>query len=206
MVRSAAVKKHLADEPTDNPEAAAAPGLMRVADKLFESRTVLIHGEITSKLAQLVTAQLLALAAENDDPITIFLHSEGGHVEAGDSIHDMIQFVTPKVRIIGTGWVASAGTHIYLAAEKEDRLCLPNTRFMIHQPLGGVGGSATDIRIEAEEILKARERLNQTIADATGKPLDQVAKDTDRNHWMSPEEATAYGIVGRIVSSASELE
>ncbi len=207
MVRSLAVKKHLADESNDNPEATpGAPALMRVADKLFEARTILIHGEVTSKLAQLVTAQLLALAAESDDPITVFLHSEGGHVEAGDSIHDMIQFVKPKVRIIGTGWVASAGTHIYLAAEKEDRLCLPNTRFMIHQPLGGVGGSASDIRIEAEEILKARERLNQTIADATGQPLDQVSKDTDRNHWMSPEEAAAYGIVGRIVASASELE
>ena len=196
----------MADETPETPDAGpGAPGLMRVADKLFDARTVLIHGEITSKLAQLVTAQLLALAAESDDPITVFLHSEGGHVEAGDSIHDMIKFVAPRVRIVGTGWVASAGTHIYLAAEKDDRLCLPNTRFMIHQPLGGVGGSASDIRIEAEEILKARERLNQTIAEATGQPLEQVAKDTDRNHWMSPEEAVEYGIVGRVVSSAAEL-
>ena len=142
-----------------------------------------------SRLAQQVTAQLLALAAAGDDPITIFIHSEGGHVEAGDTIHDMIRFVKPKVRMVGTGWVASAGTHIYLAADKKDRYCLPNTRFMIHQPLGGVGGKATDIRIEAEEILKARERLNRTIADATGQPLERVAKDTDRNYWMSPEEA-----------------
>ena len=195
----------MADENPETPESPSAPGLMRVADKLFDARTILIHGEITSKLAQLVTAQLLALAAENDDPITIFLHSEGGHVEAGDSIHDMIKFVKPRVRIIGTGWVASAGTHIYLAAEKEDRLCLPNTRFMIHQPLGGVGGSASDIRIEAEEILKARERLNQTIADATGQDLARVAQDTDRNHWMSPEEALEYGIVGRIVKDSTEV-
>ena len=195
----------MADENPETPVGPAAPGLMRVADKLFEARTVLIHGEISSKVAQLVTAQLLALAAESDDPITIFLHSEGGHVEAGDSIHDIIKFVKPRVRIIGTGWVASAGTHIYLAAEREDRLCLPNTRFMIHQPLGGVGGSASDIRIEAEEILKARERLNQTIADATGQDLAQVAQDTDRNHWTSPEEALEYGIVGRIVANESEL-
>jgi len=177
----------------------------RIADRLFDARTLLIHGEVTSAMAQQVTAQLLALEADGDDPITIFLHSEGGHVEAGDSIHDMIRFVKPKIRMVGTGWVASAGTHIYLAVPQEDRLCLPNTRFMIHQPLGGVGGRASDIRIEAEEILKARERLNQTIADATGQPLDKVREDTDRNYWMSPEEALEYGIVGRIVSTSADL-
>jgi len=177
----------------------------KIFERLFQSRTVLIHGEVDSRLAQQVTAQLLALAASSDDPITIFIHSEGGHVEAGDSIHDIVRFVKPKVRMIGTGWVASAGTHIYLAAAKKDRFCLPNTRFMIHQPLGGIGGRATDIRIEAEEILKARERLNKTIADATGQPLERVAKDTDRNYWMSPEEALEYGIVGKIIKSSSEL-
>ena len=177
----------------------------KIFDRLFQSRTILLHGEVDSRLAQTVTAQLLALAAEGDEPITIFIHSEGGHVEAGDSIHDLVRFVKPKVRMIGTGWVASAGTHIYLAANKKDRFCLPNTRFMIHQPLGGIGGKATDIRIEAEEILKARERLNQTIADATGQPLERVEKDTDRNYWMSPEEALEYGIVGKIIKSASDL-
>jgi len=177
----------------------------KIFERLFQSRTVLIHGEVDSRLAQQVTAQLLALSASGDDPITIFIHSEGGHVEAGDSIHDIVRFVKPKVRMIGTGWVASAGTHIYLAAAKKDRFCLPNTRFMIHQPLGGIGGRATDIRIEAEEILKARERLNKTIADATGQPLERVAKDTDRNYWMSPEEALEYGIVGKIIKSSSEL-
>ncbi len=177
----------------------------RLADRLFEARTLLIHGEVTSQLAQQVTAQLLALAAEGDDPITIFIHSEGGHVEAGDTIHDMIRFVKPRVKMVGTGWVASAGTHIYLAAPKEDRYCLPNTRFMIHQPLGGVGGRASDIRIEAEEIVKARDRLNQTIAEATGQPLEKVEQDTDRNYWMSPEEAQEYGIVGRIVERSEDL-
>lgn len=177
----------------------------RMAERLFEARTLLIHGEITSLMAQQVTAQLLALAAVSDDPITLFLHSEGGHVEAGDTIHDMIRFVKPQVKMIGTGWVASAGTHIYLAVPKEDRICLPNTRFMIHQPLGGVGGRASDIGIEAEEIVKARDRLNQTIADATGQPLEKVEKDTDRNYWMSPEEAQAYGIVGRIVERSEDL-
>ncbi len=191
------------ESPEALPFAPPLPG--KIFERLFQSRTVLIHGEVDSRLAQHVTAQLLALASEGDEPITVFIHSEGGHVEAGDTIHDMIRFVKPKVRMVGTGWVASAGTHIYLAAPKKDRYCLPNTRFMIHQPLGGVGGKATDIRIEAEEILKARERLNRTIADATGQPLERVAKDTDRNYWMSPEEALEYGIVGRIIKSAAEL-
>lgn len=195
------------DNDDDKPEAPPLPAMIpsKITERLFESRTILLHGEITSKLAQEITAQLLALSATSDEPITIFLHSEGGHVEAGDSIHDMIKFVKPRVRIVGTGWVASAGTHIYLAVPKTDRFCLPNTRFMIHQPLGGVGGRASDIRIEAEEIMKARGRLNQTIADATGQPLAKVEQDTERNYWMSPEEAVAYGIVGRVVRSAGDL-
>jgi ATP-dependent Clp protease protease subunit len=194
-------------EDDETPEAPQLPIPMpaKIVERLFESRTILLHGEITSKLAQEITAQLLALAAAGDEPITMFLHSEGGHVEAGDTIHDMIKFVKPRVRIVGTGWVASAGTHIYLAVPKKDRFCLPNTRFMIHQPLGGIGGRAIDIRIEAEEIVKARGRLNQTIADATGQPLEKVEQDTDRNYWMSPEEAQAYGIVGKVIKSASEL-
>ncbi len=194
-------------EDEDAPEVPQIPVVIppKIVERLFESRTILLHGEITSKLAQEVTAQLLALAAAGDEPITMFLHSEGGHVEAGDTIHDMIKFVKPRVRIVGTGWVASAGTHIFLAAAKKDRFCLPNTRFMIHQPLGGVGGRATDIRIEAEEIMKARSRLNQTIAEATGQALEKVEQDTERNYWMSPEEARAYGIVGKVIRSASEL-
>lgn len=201
---SAAAARAADEEDGGNPFAMMG-ALARVASRLFEARTVLIHGEITSKLAQDVTAQLLALAAESGDDITVFVHSPGGHVESGDSIHDMVGFIEPRVRMVGTGWVASAGTHIFLAAPKEDRYCLPNTRFLIHQPLGGVGGVATDIQIEAEEILKARARLNQTIADATGQPLEQVEKDTDRNKWMNPQEAIDYGIVGRIVRSEAEL-
>jgi ATP-dependent Clp protease protease subunit len=177
----------------------------RIAERLFEARTILIHGEITSRLAQEVTAQLLALSAESEEDVTVFLHSNGGHVEAGDSIHDMVRFVRPVVKMVGTGWVASAGTHIYLAAQREHRVCLPNTRFLIHQPLGGVGGRATDIGIEAEQILRMRERLNRAIAEATGQPLERVAKDTERNYWMSAEEAIEYGIVSRIVSSSDEL-
>jgi ATP-dependent Clp protease protease subunit len=177
----------------------------KIAKRLFEMRTVLIHGEVTNRMARDVTAQLLALSGESDDDITIFIHSEGGHVESGDSIHDMISFVKPRIKLFGTGWVASAGVHIYLAAPKQDRYCLPTTRFLIHQPMGGAGGPATDIQIEAEEILKARDRLNRLIAEKTGQPIEQVIQDTDRNHWMSPEEAREYGIVGKIIASASEL-
>ena len=188
-------------------EAIPAVGVIhpKIAERLLEARTVLIHGEVTSRLAQSETAQLLALAAASDDPITVFIHSEGGHVEAGDSIHDMIRFIKPRVKMVGTGWVASAGVHIYIAVPREDRYALPNTRFMIHQPLGGVQGRASDIRIEAEELLRARERLNKALADATGQPLEKVAEDTDRNFWMSPEEAREYGIVGKVIRSAADL-
>ena len=178
---------------------------LKIAERLLEARTILLVGEISSRLAQQVTAQLLAMASDSDDDITIFIHSEGGHVESGDTLHDMIRFVKPRVKMVGTGWVASAGAHIYLAVPREDRFCLPNTRFLIHQPQGGMGGQAADIRIEAEEMMKTRERLNQTLADATGQPLEKVQADTERNHWMSPEEALEYGIVGRIISSAEEL-
>ena len=178
---------------------------LKIAERLLEARTILVVGEITSRLAQQVTAQLLAMASDSDDDITIFLHSEGGHVESGDTLHDMIRFVKPRVKMVGTGWVASAGAHIDLAVPREDRFCLPNTRFLIHQPQGGMGGQAADIRIEAEEMMKTRERLNQTLADATGQPLEKVQADTERNHWMSPEEARDYGIVGTIISSADEL-
>ena len=107
--------------------------------------------------------------------------------------------------MIGTGWVASAGVHIFLAAAKADRYCLPNTRFMIHQPLGGAGGRATDLEIEAAEIIKMRARLNRIISEKTGQPLKKVEKDTERNYWMSATEAKEYGIVGRIIASAAEL-
>jgi ATP-dependent Clp protease protease subunit len=192
---------------SDNELESALTGIapLRVADRLHEARTILISGDVDSKLAQRVTGQLLTMAADSDEPITIFLHSPGGHVESGDTIFDMIRFVAPRVKMVGTGWVASAGTHIYLAVPREDRYCLPNTRFMIHQPLGGVGGQAMDIEIEAEEILKARSRLNSVIAAQTGQALLKVEKDTDRNFWMSPTEAKDYGIVGKIISDSSEL-
>ncbi|MEG1504429.1 MAG: ATP-dependent Clp protease proteolytic subunit [Enterococcus sp.] len=169
--------------------------------KLLKQRTILIYGEINQDLAKTVTEQLLYLSAISDEPITMFINSQGGHVESGDTIHDVIRFIKPKVTMIGTGWVASAGITIYLAAEKEDRYSLPNTRYMIHQPAGGIQGQSTEIQIEAKEILRMRKRVNQLIANATGQTLEQIEKDTDRNFWLSAEEAKDYGIVGQIVES-----
>ncbi|MBP7337207.1 ATP-dependent Clp protease proteolytic subunit [Niveispirillum sp.] len=174
-----------------------------IAQNLFKARTILLFGEINQKVAQAVTAQLLGLAAENDEPIKLIINSPGGHVESGDTIHDMIRFVKPRVMVLGTGWVASAGAHIFLGAAKEDRFCLPNTRFMIHQPAGGVGGPATDIAIEAKEIIKMRKRINEEIAWETGQPYERVAIDTDRNFWMSAHEAKEYGIVSHIINHAA---
>ena len=177
----------------------------QIGNILFKNRTVLLFGEISMKLAQGISAQLLALAADDDKkPIRLVINSPGGHVEAGDTIHDMIRFIGAPVKVIGTGWVASAGAHIYLAAKKENRLSLPNTRFLLHQPSGGAGGRAVDIDIEAREIIKMRRRLNEIIAKETGQPLEKVERDTDRNYWMSAEEAKDYGLVGKIIDSIKD--
>ncbi len=177
----------------------------RVENRLFESRTVLVFGEINMKLAERVSAQLLALAAENQQPIRVLINSPGGHVESGDTIYDVLRFIEPEVTVLGTGWVASAGALIFSAVPRERRLALPNTRFMVHQPSGGAGGPASDIEIEALQIMSVRARLNRILAEATGQSLEKVARDTDRNHWMNAEEAVAYGLVGRIVTRSSEL-
>ncbi len=183
------------------PEAQSLP----VQKALFKSRTVLIFGEVDMKMAERVSAQLLALAAENNDDIKVIINSPGGHVEAGDTMHDMLRYVGPRVKVIGTGWVASAGAHIFLGANKDSRFCLPNTRFLLHQPLGGVRGQASDISIEAEEILKMRERLNRIIARETGQSLEKVVADTERNFWIGAQAAVEYGLVTKIVANANEV-
>ena len=193
------------EEDEKNEKKAPDPQSTPVQNALFKSRTVLIFGEIDMKLAERVCAQLLAYSAESEDDIRVVVNSPGGHVESGDTIHDMIRYVRPKIRMLGTGWVASAGAHIFLGAEKSRRYCLPNTRFLLHQPLGGVRGPASDISIEAEEILKMRERLIREIAKETGQPYEKVIKDTDRNFWMSAEEAMKYGIVNKIVERADQV-
>lgn len=176
-----------------------------IQQALYKSRTVLIFGEVDMKMAERVSAQLLALASESDSDIRILLNSPGGHVESGDTIHDMIRFVGPQVKIVGTGWVASAGAHIFLGAEKQNRFCLPNTRFLLHQPLGGVRGQASDILIEADEIIKMRERLNHVIARQTGQTYEKVVADTERNFWIGAEDAVSYGLVSKVVYNAAEV-
>ena len=179
--------------------------LDRAADTLFTARTVLVYGEVNTRLARTVTAQLVALASASTAPIRMIIHSPGGHVEAGDTIHDMIRAVAPSVIMIGTGWVASAGALIYSAAKKENRYSLPNTRFMLHQPLGGAGGRASDIEIEVNQIVMMKERLNRIFAEATGQTYEKISKDTERNFWMTATEARAYGLVSRIVETLAEL-
>jgi ATP-dependent Clp protease protease subunit len=173
----------------------------RLDEKFLETRTILLFGEISQKSAREVCEKLILLSSLNDNPIKLIINSQGGHVEAGDTIHDMIRFVKPSVKILGTGWVASAGALIYVSAPREDRYSLPNTRFMLHQPSGGVGGQASDISIEAQEILKMRDRLNKIFSVQTGQPVERIEKDTDRNFWMSAGEAKDYGLVGKVITS-----
>jgi len=175
-------------------------------EKAFKSRTLLIFGAITDSSARDVTRRLIALDADSDAPIDILVSSPGGHLESGDAIHDIVRFIAAPVRMIGTGWVGSAATHLYLAAPRERRFCLPNTRFLIHQPSGGAGGPASDIAIHAQEILKARERIARTIARETGKAFEAVMADIERDRWLSAEEAVEYGLVSRIIERKSELQ
>jgi ATP-dependent Clp protease, protease subunit len=177
-----------------------------IAERLaFKSRFVLVFGEIDHAAARLACTRLIALAEESDAPINVLISSPGGHVESGDAIHDVIRFVRSPVTTIGTGWVASAGTHIFIAAPKERRVCLPNTRFMIHQPGGGAGGPATDIAIQAKEIIKTRERIAKVIAKQTGQDLQKVLADMERDFWMSADEAIQYGLVSKVIETSRDL-
>lgn len=190
----------------DKPDAAKTERPGAIAEQLaFKSRFVLLFGEIDDESARRTCERLILLAQESEAPIRLLISSPGGHVESGDAIHDMIRFIGAPVTTIGSGWVASAGTHIFLAAPKERRVCLPNTRFMIHQPSGGAGGRASDIAIQAKEIIKMRERIAKVIAKETGQKLERVMADIDRDHWMSAAEAIDYGLVSRVIERQSEL-
>ncbi len=172
----------------------------------FKSRNVIITGGIDDKLAARVVTQLLALAQDSDDPINLFISSPGGHVESGDMVHDMIKFIKPKVRTIGSGWVASAGALIFVGADKENRYCLPNTRFLLHEPSGGVGGTASDIWIQAEQIRIMRERFHTLFAEATGQTPQRIADDTARDFWLNTAQAKDYGLLGTVIRSMDELK
>jgi ATP-dependent Clp protease protease subunit len=175
-------------------------------ERLFKQRSLVISSDINQALAGEVTMQLLAMANESEEPITLFINSQGGHVESGDTIHDMIRFVRAPVRIVGTGWVASAGALIYVAAERQNRYCLPNTRFLLHQPSGGMSGQFSDVEIETQQILSMRDRLNRIMARQTGQTVQRIENDTRRNYWLDAQGAKEYGLVGQIIESISELK
>jgi len=193
---------YASDEAADKPE----KSLIDIAEQFsFKARFVLIFGEINHGMARITCERLIALAHESEAPITVLLSSPGGHVESGDAIHDVIRFVRAPVTTVGTGWVASAGTHIFLAPPKNRRVCLPNTRFMIHQPGGGAGGQATDVAIQAKEILRTHDRIAKEIATQTGQTLERVMADMERDFWMSADEAIDYGIVSRIIEKYEDV-
>lgn len=196
---------HSAADDSKTPKAEKEKSGSPVEQLSFKSRYVLVFGEIDDQMARKTCERLIALAQESDAPITMLISSPGGHVESGDAIHDLIRFVRAPVTTVGTGWVASAGTHIFLAPPKERRVCLPNTRFMIHQPAGGAGGRASDIAIQAKEIIKTRERIASVVSKQTGQPLARVMTDMERDYWMSAEEAIAYGVLSRVVERQQDL-
>jgi ATP-dependent Clp protease, protease subunit len=198
---------HTPEEENHPPPAAASePRTSFLEEKTFKARTVLIFGTVTDALAADVARRLLALDADSQAPIDVLVSSPGGHLESGDAIHDMVRFIGAPVNMIGTGWVGSAATHLYLSVPRERRFCTPNTRFLIHQPSGGAGGPASDIAIHAQEIIKARERIARTISRETGQPYENVVEDIERDRWLSAEEAIKYGLVGRIIERKRDLK
>lgn len=194
------MSRAMADE--DAPEKRGEEGLFA---RMLATRTVLVSGEVNERLAERVMGQVLVLDADCHDPIRVIVTSQGGHVDSGFAIHDVLRYVASPVHTIGAGWVASIGVPILLAAPREHRYSLPNTRFLLHQPSGGAGGQASDIRIAAEEILKLRERINQLIAFETGQTPERVATDSDRNYWMDAAQALEYGLVSKVITEASEI-
>jgi ATP-dependent Clp protease protease subunit len=197
---------YLETDPEERPANTGEPRNAFLEEKAFKSRTVLVFGAINDASAADIVRRLIALDADSSAPIDMLVSSPGGHLESGDAVHDIIRFITAPVNMIGTGWVGSAATHLYLAVPRERRFCLPNTRFLIHQPSGGAGGQATDIAIQAQEIIKARERIARTISRETGRPLDSVLEDIERDRWLSATEAIEYGLVGRIIERKGDLK
>ncbi len=192
------------DKPNDQ-EPAPRQDDSAVFQRMLKSRTVLVSGEINKQLAEKVIRQLILLEEESSDEIRVYIDSPGGDADAGFAIFDMMRFVKPPVRMIGMGLVASAAAIILLAAPRERRIGLPNSHYLIHQPMSGTRGVATEIEIHAKEIEKLRAKINRLIADETGQPLEKVGKDTDRDYWMNAEEAVAYGLLARTVRTRSEL-
>lgn len=192
------------DDEKKKPDAAQIPDPL--TEKFLKTRQIILSGEVNKDLADKIVRQLLILESDSDKPIYMFIDSPGGDVDAGFAIFDMIRFVKAPVYLVGMGLIASAAALILLAAPKERRLGLPNSNYLIHQPMSGMKGVATDIEIHAQELAKTRAKINEIIAQESGKPLDQVAKDTDRDHWLSAEEAKSYGLISKVISTRAELK
>jgi ATP-dependent Clp protease protease subunit len=193
------------EEDEDDGDAVKEGGADPLLHKMLKTRTILLSGEVKKELAERTIRQLLLLEDMGDGDIRIFIDSPGGDADAGYAIFDMIRFIKPPVWTIGMGLVASAAAIIQLACPRERRIGLPNSHYLIHQPLSGIRGVATDIEIHARELDKLREKINHLIADETGVGYDQVEKDTDRDYWMNAEDAVKYGLISRVVRSRSEL-
>lgn len=196
----------MSEPKTDKETETKNPGADLLTLRMLETRAVMISGEIDKELAEKVVRQLLLLESESDAPIKVFINSPGGDVDAGYAIFDMIRFVRPKVFCIGMGLVASAGALILLAAHPEDRVGFPNSNYLIHQPLSGMRGVATDIEIHARQIERLRAKINRLISQETGQALEKVEIDTDRDCWMDAEEAITYGLISKVVTSGKELD
>ena len=193
------------DEDDDEPKSPPPRQEDVLAERFLKTRTILLSGEIDKESSERFIRQLLLLESLSSDPITVLIDSPGGDVDAGYAIFDMIRFITAPVRIVGMGLVASAAALVLLAVPKDRRLGLPNSHYLIHQPLSGIRGVATEIEIHAPELEKTRERVNKVIADATGQSLEQVRKDTDRDFWMNAEEAIGYGLISRVAATRTDL-
>ncbi|MGC4086828.1 MAG: ATP-dependent Clp protease proteolytic subunit [Polyangiaceae bacterium] len=190
-----------ADDSPQYPERAPE----RVVEQLWKSRTLLLFGEITMQLAQALGAQLLALAASGDEPIRLLINSPGGHVEAGDTLHDLLRFVGPKVFVVGTGWVASAAALVYVGVERQNRFALPNTRFLLHEPRGGASGQASDVENRSRAGAGDARPPEPHFCRGDRAAFGRIARETQRNHWMGAQAAVEYGLVGRIVERTSDL-
>ncbi|MDR0411948.1 MAG: ATP-dependent Clp protease proteolytic subunit [Treponema sp.] len=200
------MKTWLDDEDDDEREEKSVQSTDSFMVKMLKTRTILLSGEINKELAEKTIRQLLLLEDKGDEPIKIFIDSPGGDADAGYAIFDMIRFVSPPVWTIGMGLVASAAAIIELASPRERRVGLPNSHYLIHQPLSVIRGVATDIEIHARELEKLRAKINRLIADETGMAFEQVEKDTDRDYWMNADEAVKYGLISRILTRKSDVE
>lgn len=194
-----------ADEPENDEKKSSQKPEELMSERFLKTRTILLTGEVDKDLSEKVIRHLLLLESISSDPITILIDSPGGDVYAGFSIFDMIRFIKAPVRIVGMGLIASAAALILLAVPKERRYGLPNSSYLIHQPLSGIQGVATEIEIHARELEKTKERLNEIIAEATGQSLERVSRDTDRDYWMNSKEAVAYGLIEKTISTRDDL-